>query len=120
MLAGLSKSICFGIAGSITTGVAATKLLSTSSLPGGVKHFSVMVSNNQIWGSIIVSKLKTHFMFALSCSFLNSPSFLQAEGGNPKKANSIYEFTAKDIDGNDVSLAKYQGHVCVIVNVASK
>jgi len=85
MLAGLSKSICFGIAGSITTGVAATKLLNISSLPGGVKHFSVM-----------------------------------AEGGNPKKANSIYEFTAKDIDGNDVSLAKYQGHVCVIVNVASK
>ena len=117
MLAGLSKSICFGIAGSITTGVAATKLLNISSLPGGVKHFSIMVSNNQIWGSIIASKF---FMFALSCSFLNSPSFLQAEGGNPKKANSIYEFTAKDSDRNDVSLAKYQGHVCVIVNVASK
>ena len=59
-------------------------------------------------------------MFALSSLFSNSPSSLQAEGGNPKKANSIYEFTAKDIDGNDVSLAKYRGHVCVIVNVASK
>ena len=46
--------------------------------------------------------------------------FLQAEGSSPKKAGSIYEFTAKDIDGNDVSLSKYQGHVCVIVNVASK
>ena len=118
MLAGLSKSICFGIAGSITTGVAATKLLNISSLPGGVKHFSVMVSNYQTRGSIIVSIFI--FMFALSSLFLNSHSFLQAEGGNPKKANSIYEFTAKDIDGNDVSLAKYQGHVCVIVNVASK
>lgn len=80
-----SKSICSGIAGSITTGVAATKSLNISSLPGGVKHFSVM-----------------------------------AQEGNPKNANSIYEFTAKDIDGNVVSLAKYQGHVCVIVNVASK
>jgi len=37
-----------------------------------------------------------------------------------KKAKSIYEFTAKDIDGNEVSLEKYRGHVCIIVNVASK
>jgi len=85
MLAGLSKSIFFGIAGSVTTGVAATHLLNTSSLSRVAKHFSVM-----------------------------------AEGNNPKKANSIYDFTAKDIDGNEVSLSKYQGHVCVVVNVASK
>jgi len=39
---------------------------------------------------------------------------------NPKKAESIYEFSAKDIDGNEVSLEKYKGHVCIIVNVASK
>ena len=39
---------------------------------------------------------------------------------DPTKAKTIYEFTAKDIDGNDVSLSKYQGHVCIIVNVASK
>ena len=55
---------------------------------------------------------------------------------DPKKATSIYDFTAKDIDGNEVlisqnqtnenltffqvSLSKYKGHVCVIVNVASK
>lgn len=45
---------------------------------------------------------------------------VMAEGGNPKKANSIYEFTAKDISGNVVNLEKYRGHVCVIVNVASK
>lgn len=37
-----------------------------------------------------------------------------------KKAASIYEFKADDIDGNEVSLEKYKGHVCVIVNVASK
>jgi len=85
MLVGLSRSICIGIAGSITTGVAATQLINISSLPRVAKQFSVM-----------------------------------AEGSNPKKANSIYEFNAKDIDGNDVSLSKYQGHVCVIVNVASK
>lgn len=39
---------------------------------------------------------------------------------NPKQAKSIYEFTAKDIKGEDVSLEKYRGHVCIIVNVASQ
>ena len=39
---------------------------------------------------------------------------------HPTKASSIYEFSAKDIDGNDVSLKKYEGHVCIIVNIASK
>jgi len=37
---------------------------------------------------------------------------------NWKEAKSIYDFTAKDIDGNEVSLSKYKDHVCVIVNVA--
>uniref|UniRef100_A0A3Q2X9U0 Glutathione peroxidase n=1 Tax=Hippocampus comes TaxID=109280 RepID=A0A3Q2X9U0_HIPCM len=36
-----------------------------------------------------------------------------------QSAKSIYEFSAKDIDGNEVSLEKY-GYVCIIVNVASK
>lgn len=37
-----------------------------------------------------------------------------------KKAASIYEFSAKDIDGNEVSLEKYKGHVVLILNCASK
>ncbi|CAG9865395.1 unnamed protein product [Phyllotreta striolata] len=37
-----------------------------------------------------------------------------------KNAKSIYEFTARDIKGNEVSLEKYKGHVCIIVNVASQ
>lgn len=37
-----------------------------------------------------------------------------------KTAESIYEFSAKDIDGNVVSLDKYRGHACLIVNVASQ
>ncbi|CAG9840651.1 unnamed protein product [Diabrotica balteata] len=37
-----------------------------------------------------------------------------------KSANSIYEFTANDIKGEPVSLEKYRGHVCIIVNVASQ
>ncbi|KAK9736342.1 Glutathione peroxidase [Popillia japonica] len=39
---------------------------------------------------------------------------------NPKEAKSIYEFTANDINGQPVSLEKYKGHVCIIVNVASQ
>lgn len=37
-----------------------------------------------------------------------------------ENAKSIYDFTAKDINGDEVSLEKYKGHVCIIVNVASK
>ena len=37
-----------------------------------------------------------------------------------KNASTIYDFSAKDIDGNMVSLDKYRGHVCIIVNVACK
>jgi len=44
-----------------------------------------------------------------------------SKGADDKTAaGSIYEFSAKDIDGNEISLEKYRGHVCVIVNVASK
>ncbi len=32
----------------------------------------------------------------------------------------IYDFEMKDIDGNNVSLSKYQNQVVLIVNVASK
>jgi len=37
-----------------------------------------------------------------------------------QKKKSIYDFTVKDIKGNDVSLADYKGKVLLIVNVASK
>jgi len=45
---------------------------------------------------------------------------IMSSGANALKAESIFDFTAKDIDGNEISLEKYRGHVCVIVNVASK
>ena len=34
--------------------------------------------------------------------------------------STIYDFTVKDADGNDVSLEKYKGKVLLIVNVASQ
>ena len=33
---------------------------------------------------------------------------------------NIYDFTVKDIDGNNVSLSKYKGKVLLVVNVASE
>ena len=33
---------------------------------------------------------------------------------------SIYDYTVKDIRGNDVSLGQYKGKVLLIVNTASK
>ena len=38
----------------------------------------------------------------------------------PPRENSMYDFTMKDIDGNDVKLDAYSGKVAMIVNVASK
>jgi len=35
-------------------------------------------------------------------------------------ASSIFEFSAKDIDGNEVTLDKYKGKVCIVTNVASE
>ncbi|KAL7851158.1 hypothetical protein AOLI_G00215140 [Acnodon oligacanthus] len=43
-----------------------------------------------------------------------------AQANDWKSAKSIYEFSAIDIDGNEVSLEKYRGFVCIITNVASK
>ncbi|CDQ80107.1 unnamed protein product [Oncorhynchus mykiss] len=43
-----------------------------------------------------------------------------AQVGDWKTAKYIYEFGAKDIDGEDVALEKYRGFVCIITNVASK
>ena len=41
-----------------------------------------------------------------------------ARGEEPMK--QIYDFTLQDIDGKDVNLADFKGHVLLIVNVASK
>jgi len=54
-----------------------------------------------------------------------------AVGGIPQTASrmfsvsaqsqeNIYQFSARDIDGNQVDLSKYAGQVCVVVNVASR
>lgn len=39
---------------------------------------------------------------------------------NWREANCIYDFTAKNINGVEIPLSAYKGHVCIIVNVASE
>ncbi|GAV69922.1 GSHPx domain-containing protein [Cephalotus follicularis] len=47
----------------------------------------------------------------------SSPSFQIMSQDTPK---TIYDFTVKDVRGNDVNLSEYNGKVLLIVNVASK
>lgn len=35
-------------------------------------------------------------------------------------AQSIYDFSAVDIDGREIPLSVYRGHICLIINVACK
>lgn len=63
------------------------------------------------------------FQRALLVGAVGSKSFARAmcaQANDWQSAKSIYEFSAIDIDGNDVSLEKYRGYVCIITNVASK
>jgi len=56
----------------------------------------------------------------LSRSTKFSRSFSVMAQGDPNTASSIYDFTAKTIDGDEISLDKYRGKVAIVVNVASK
>ncbi|XP_072399704.1 uncharacterized protein [Diabrotica undecimpunctata] len=45
---------------------------------------------------------------------------VESEDTDGKTTGTIYQFKANDIKGKEVSLDKYKGHVCIIVNVASR
>lgn len=46
--------------------------------------------------------------------------FFSGGGSESTPTGTIYDYTVKDIDGNDVPLKRYEGKVVLIVNVASK
>lgn len=60
------------------------------------------------------------FMLILIPMFLTAYFLLKSNEGETMPTNSIYDFTAKSIDGKDISLSEYKGKVLLIVNVASK
>eukprot|EP00253_Pinus_taeda_P031055 PITA_31055 len=49
-----------------------------------------------------------------------SANFTTMTGSSSKQSSSIYDFTVKDIRGNDVDLSVYKGKVLLVVNVASQ
>lgn len=56
-------------------------------------------------------------LFGCNDKIAQSSDIAQQKGVSGK---SIYDFTVKDIDENDVSLSDYKGKVLLIVNTASK
>ncbi|XP_018566915.1 glutathione peroxidase-like [Anoplophora glabripennis] len=69
---------------------------------------------------MLVLSFKTISKAIFACRALAVVSAKMSNPENYKEAKSIYEFSAKDLNGEDVSLEKYKGHVCIIVNVASQ
>lgn len=63
------------------------------------------------WNTIFACEVKLHFNCYQSRSLLCRKflfSDLQAKSKEWKSAESIYDFSVKDIDGNEVSLEKYR------------
>ncbi|XP_074593996.1 glutathione peroxidase-like [Brevipalpus obovatus] len=52
-------------------------------------------------------------------SEITSPDVEDAYNPQWQEYNSIFDFTVKDLDGNPVSLEKFRGKVCLVVNVAT-
>lgn len=67
-----------------------------------------------------------HRLFIFSAAILCAAGLLSAgkqslvANAAPKSPSSIYDFTMKDIKGNDYDLSQLRGKVVMIVNVASR
>lgn len=69
----------------------------------------------KIAGAVLVLLVVVAFAAAYSLGFILDPS-----PSDPPKERSLYEFSMKNIDGQDVKLNAYKGKVVMIVNTASK
>jgi glutathione peroxidase len=59
-------------------------------------------------------------LFCSACVTAGAQTAKEERAMSPSVPHAIYDFTVKDIDGKDVSLADYKGKVLLVVNVASK
>lgn len=76
-----------------------------------VIHTDDMLAIKTWWNTIFACEVKLHFNCYQSRSSLRKLLFsdLQAKSKEEwKSAESIYDFSVKDIDGNEVSLEKYR------------
>ena len=78
-----------------------------------------MNNNNKMRNKILSLSLVMVSIFALTTSCDAKASSANSTTAETS-SKSVYDFTMKDIDGNDISLSKYKGKVIVIVNTASK
>lgn len=69
----------------------------------------------KIFGAVVVLLVVAVLAAAYSLGFILNPS-----PADPPKEKSLYEFSMKNIDGQDVKLDAYKGKVVMIVNTASK
>ncbi len=69
----------------------------------------------KIVGVVFVLAVAAFATAAYQLGFILNPS-----PSEPPKENHMYEFTMKNIDGQDVRLDAYKGKVAMIVNTASK
>ncbi len=69
----------------------------------------------KIIGAIAVLLVVGAFVAAYSVGFILNPS-----PADPPNVKSMYEFSMKNIDGQEVKLGTYKGKVLMIVNTASK
>lgn len=55
-------------------------------------------------------------------SFISSLSAERSQTAmmDAKSAKSIFDFTATDINGNEVDLSRYKGTVCIVTNFSIK
>lgn len=67
----------------------------------------------------ILSVLMVLLVIAVSCN-ANSNANVAASAAEAVSGKTVHDFTMKDIDGNEVSLAQYKGKIIVIVNTASQ
>ncbi|CDW60662.1 GSHPx domain containing protein [Trichuris trichiura] len=74
---------------------------------GELQHIQLAIMTANVSGRSVAGHLL--FLTLASCA----ASF---EMASPQDASSIYEFNAKDIDFNDVSMERYRGFVVIIVN----
>ena len=58
--------------------------------------------------------------FAIVATLYHYGMIFNPSPATPVTQNSIYDFTMKDIDGNDVDFHQYRGKVLLIVNTASQ
>ncbi|XP_015370805.1 PREDICTED: probable phospholipid hydroperoxide glutathione peroxidase isoform X1 [Diuraphis noxia] len=75
-------------------------------------------TSNILFALVLIVALVLNFNWPFQSKSLSSITNKMAEDW--KNAKSVYDFTVKDIKGEDVSLEKYKGSVLIIVNVASK